>query len=430
LVREIGVAKRHNSGTAILFIDLDHFKKINDALGHPVGDRLLQETAQRISTILRSEDTCARVGGDEFVVLIPSLQGSSAQMTRKSHHVAEQIRRQLGLPYEMDGRQLRMSVSIGIAIHPDHDDDAGILVRHADTAMYKAKLAGRNCIRFFNPEMQDEVSERLDVELALRSALENNELSLAFQPQIDRQYGLVGAEVLLRWHSASLGMVSPAQFIPIAEDTGLIISIGDWVMRTAMNRARELSEAAHSGGGCRIAINVSQVQFKQRDFVETVVRALADTGVNPCLIELEITESMLVDHVDAAINKIQHLRELGIRFSIDDFGTGYSSLSYLKLLPLDKLKIDQSFVRGVDQDEQDAAIVEAIIAMARHLKLDIIAEGVETEAERDFLAAHGCDKYQGYLYYRPMPWSEFRVLCTGDEPSTANLSSTAESVEP
>jgi len=406
LTHEVGLAHRKECSGALLCVDLDHFKNINDALGHKIGDQLLREVANRIKSCLREGDLVARVGGDEFFILLTNLSGTEIQVVGTAQGVTQDFRKELERAFIINGRSMHATCSIGITIFSEHECQPDGLIRQADTALYRAKMAGRNCIRFYDQTMQQEASYRLELETGMREALINEQFSLAYQPQINHLGELVGTEALLRWQSNTHGFISPADFIPIAEDCGIIIPIGDWVMREAMSKAKEC--VGNGASGFRMAINISQLQFKQFNFVDQVKLALEDINIDPRLIELELTESMLVDEVENAIEKMNQLRELGIRISIDDFGTGFSSLSYLKKLPIDKLKIDQSFVRDVDKNQQDAAIIESIISLGHNLGLDLVAEGVETDAEKEFLEAKGCTTFQGYLFYRPMSWINFQ----------------------
>lgn len=411
LSKDIGLATRRKYRSAILFLGLDRFKKINDALGHEIGDSVLKEASVRIKNCLRNEDTVARMGGDEFIVLLSDLPGSEAKVASKASRVSEKIRLSLSSPFIIESKTLHLTVSIGISLYPVLNVNADDLIRNADTSMYKAKQDGRNAICFFDPSMQKEATDRLEMESDLRAALTNNEFSLVYQPQINQSGQIIGAEALIRWKHPKRGFVSPLDFISIAEEVGLIIPIGNWVMKEAMTQAKNIQAMSQPEDELlHMAINISQVQFKHHEFIDHVKQLIDETGVVPESIELEITESMLVENVEETIKKMNILKSIGINFSVDDFGTGYSSLSYLKQLPLDKLKIDQSFVRDVHKSSQDAAIIEAIISMAKHLKMDLIAEGVEVKEELDFLASKGCSKYQGYYFYKPMPGSDYQEL--------------------
>ena len=398
---------RHGGLGAVMFLDLDHFKTINDSLGHTVGDELLQLVAGRLKKNVRQDDAAARLGGDEFVVLIQDLGSDLGPASKNAWEVAEKIRLALSVPYQVQGNELFISPSIGVTLFP-LEDQSGTddILKQADAAMYRAKETGRNAVRFFQASMQVVADNRLELSNALRQALQLNEFFIHLQPQVDSDGEIRGAEALLRWQHPVRGLIPPDQFIPVAEEGSQILAIGEWVLHEACRWLK-----AWEGKSFKyIAVNVSPKQFRQADFVSQVQHALNVHGVDPSRLELELTEGMLLDGIEDAIGKMQALRELGIRFSIDDFGTGYSSLMYLKRLPLDKLKIDRSFVMDIASNPNDAAIVETIIAMARHLKLEVIAEGVETETERDFLQLHGCLLYQGYYFHRPMSVDDFGKL--------------------
>ncbi len=404
LRHELAAARRHHRCGALLFIDLDHFKNLNDAYGHAMGDLLLQEVGRRLSSQLRQDDAVARLGGDEFVVLLVNLGSQLAEAATLVRGVAEKLRAALGQVYKLEGGEHFVSASMGVSLFPEDNEGPDELLRHADTAMYRAKEAGRNCLCFFEPAMQAAVEQRLALERDLREALARSEFRLYLQAQQDASGRIVGAEVLLRWEHPVRGLVSPASFIPLAEDVGLIVSIGDWVLAESCRLLKHLENRGHD---LRVAVNVSPRQFREPQFVEGVRQTLADTGACPFHLTLEITEGMLLDNLGETISRMSELERLGVRFSIDDFGTGYSSLAYLKRLPLQELKIDRSFVSGLPRDSDDAALVETIMAIASQMHLDVVAEGVETEAQRDFLRARGCDIYQGYLFGRPIPAEAF-----------------------
>ena len=397
--------ERHGSHAALLFLDLDNFKRINDSLGHQAGDRLLIIIAERLQGELRREDTAARLGGDEFVVLLTGLEGSTDDVIASVHMTAERIREGIAIPCHLGGAELQVSASIGISMLPSNALEEEDLLKHADTAMYKAKSAGRNAICFFAREMQVALEARLRLEHRLRRALDANELRVFLQPQVDAGGRLLGGEALIRWQSEG-EWVSPAEFISVAEESGLIHRLGDFVVDEA---CRQLA-ALRAGGAADtlvIALNVSPGQFGQPDFSDTVLSALARHDVPGRNLELEVTESLLIDNMDITAARMQAMREHGVQFSIDDFGTGYSSLKYLKSLPVSSLKIDQSFVRDVLVDPNDAHIVRAIISMAEALGLDVIAEGVESEDVRGFLLAAGCERFQGFLFSPALPEEEF-----------------------
>ncbi|MBJ7312781.1 EAL domain-containing protein [Rugamonas sp. CCM 8940] len=393
-------SQRGGSISAVMFIDLDHFKYINDARGHATGDALLRNAAQRLSGLMRKADTVARIGGDEFVVLLAHLAQDVAGASHSALLVAEKIRRAIADCFEIEGQSYQSSASIGVTLLPQRGQTAQDLLREADTAMYRAKADGRNGIAFFETAMQADVEQRLTMERDLAAALAGGELCMHLQPQVDRAGAVVGAELLMRWRRADGSMVAPAVFIPVAEECGLIRPLGLWALQQACAAVLRLQAA---GRPLPLSVNVSPSQFRQDDFVAQVRRTLAASGAPAALLILEVTEGLLIDKLDETIARMHELAAMGLRFSIDDFGTGYSSLAYLKKMPLYELKIDRSFVRDTPDDASDKAIVQAILAMARHLGLRVVAEGVETQAQADFLTANGCDCLQGYLYGHAMP---------------------------
>ena len=389
-------ARRHEWKIGIMFIDLDRFKIINDTLGHQVGDEMLREVACRLSNVVRETDFVARLGGDEFVVILPGINNPADAAL-----VASKIVNALSTPIEAEGHELHTSPSIGISIFPDDGPDGDSILKNADTAMYHAKAAGRNNYQFFAANMNQIATERLDIERKLRHAISRNELALVYQPQFsaDGRYP-TGIEALIRWHHPSDGMIPPDRFIPVAEETGMIVEIGDWVMHTA---CREMQHWIDSGlKPLRVAVNVSARQLRRRDFCETVAGALADSGLPAELLELEITESSVMENPKEAIEILERLGRMGVSLAIDDFGTGYSSLAYLKLFPIDHLKIDRSFVRDIEHDLNDRAIAFGTIALAHSLGLNVIAEGVETADQLELLRSNGCDEVQGYLFSKPL----------------------------
>lgn len=396
---------------ALLMIDLDHFKALNDTQGHDAGDRLLIEVAQRMCGTLREVDTVARLGGDEYVVMLESLGREERVAATEAELVAEKLSRVLNDPYGIDASDQRYfcTPSIGVTLFHGHDASIEELLKQADVALYQAKDAGRNAIRFFSPAMQTAIETRIALETALREALGRDELQLFYQPQTDHAGRWVGAEALLRWRRPGQGLVSPMEFIPLAEETGLILPIGEWVLDQACAQLKAW-EAARQTRGLQLAVNVSARQFHQSDFLSTVEGSLSRSGANPARLKLELTESLVLEDVETAIARMRQLKDLGVGFSLDDFGTGYSCLSYLKRLPFDQLKIDQSFVRDVIHDPNDAAIVLAILAMSHSLGLEVVGEGVETEEQRVFLQRNGCNVLQGYLFGRPMPIDEWSAL--------------------
>jgi diguanylate cyclase (GGDEF)-like protein/PAS domain S-box-containing protein len=400
-------SQRHGHMGALLFLDLDQFKMINDSLGHPVGDALLRQMARRLTALLRREDTAARMGGDEFVVLFAEISDDPEAAASFTQEIAETILHRLSEPYSFDSHTLHVTLSIGVALFPMADVTADEILMQADTAMYRAKELGRDGVQFFLPSMQLVAEERLLLQNDLRVALSNQQFELHYQPQFDADGRVTGAEALLRWQHPQRGTVSPNEFIPAAEETGMIQPIGEWVLHQACDLLHRYSDP--DDGPCLpcVAVNVSSRQFRHSGFVDQVRQSLQQARVEASRLELELTESILVENVEDTIEKMRALKELGVRISIDDFGTGYSSLAYLKNLPLNKLKIDQSFIRDVPNDEGGAAIVDTIIAMTRHLGLDVIAEGVETEEQRAFLQQKGCLHFQGFHFSRPLPEDEF-----------------------
>jgi diguanylate cyclase (GGDEF)-like protein/PAS domain S-box-containing protein len=388
-------ARRSNWHTAVLFVDLDRFKQINDTLGHPVGDALLQQVARRLEGCIRKTDTLARMGGDEFTVLLTELR--DCQYSQK---VAQKLLDSLGAPFHVDGYELFVSASIGISTFPRDGSDAATLQRNADSAMYQAKNRGRNNFQMFLPEIGASALESLELENALRKALEHDELQLRYQPQTDIVGRLTGFEALMVWNHPKLGVISPAQFIPLAEECGLIISLGDWALREACRQRAEWQRGW--GTPAKVAVNVSVTQFTQAGFVDSVARVLRETGLDPSLLELELTESVVMRDIKESARQMEQLRNLGVSLAIDDFGTGYSSLSYLRMLPIHTLKIDQSFLREVDSDPNNIPLVKAIVALAHSLQLCVVAEGVETERQLEALRSVGCDKVQGYLIGEPV----------------------------
>jgi diguanylate cyclase (GGDEF)-like protein/PAS domain S-box-containing protein len=401
---------------ALLFLDLDQFKNVNDSLGHPIGDLLLCEVAQRLQEQLRDDDTVARLGGDEFVILLAGLHSDHDRAIGDARVVADKIHNALLRDFNVAGYRLHVTVSIGVASFASGDENADDILRHADIAMYRAKAAGRNTVCFFAPDMQAAATERLELDGLLRRALENDEFSLHFQPQVEIGTGrILGAEGLMRWTHPQRGPLSPALFIPVLEESGLILAAGDWVLRTACGVASLLSR---SHPELRVAVNVSARQLRQPGFADRVCRILAQSGTRPESIEIEITESAVIQDVEDTIRVLRALKDLGVHISLDDFGTGYSSLSYVKRLPLDTLKIDRAFVRDCTTNPNDAAIVRAIIAMAGSLDLNVVAEGVETEVQLKFLEEQGCRAYQGFHFSAAVPQEKFLALVGSGSPQT------------
>ena len=401
----IAAAERHEKQVAVLFLDLDGFKHINDSLGHPTGDRLLQSIAWRLVECVRGADTVSRQGGDEFVVLLSELE-----QPEDAAHTARRMLQVVAEAHSIDQHDLHVTTSIGVSVYPDDGLDAETLIKNADTAMYQAKENGRQSYRFFKPAMNVRAVERQSIEESLRRALERNEFALHYQPKIDLRTGAItGAEALLRWTHPTHGLVSPARFIPVAEDCGLILPIGAWVLREACAQARAWVDAGLPVA--TMAVNVSAMEFRNESFLKNLTAILAGTGFDPRSLELELTESVLMRHAESTASILQSVRERGVQVAVDDFGTGYSSLSYLRKFPVDALKIDQSFVRQISGGE-DTTIVTAVIAMARSLKLRVVAEGVETVGELTFLRAHQCDEAQGYYFSRPVSPQQFAILLT------------------
>jgi diguanylate cyclase (GGDEF)-like protein len=401
----IEFAEYNNETLAMLFIDLDNFKFINDTLGHAAGDHLLQEIGKRLLTCTRlPSDTVARLGGDEFTILLRDLKDPADAAV-----VADHILKTLMTPLQFDQHEFYITPSIGISIYPQDGLDVGTLMKNADVGMYLAKKQGRNGYRFYVSSANLESAERLNMENKLRQALEYQEFEVWYQPRFEIKTGqLLGAEALVRWRSPDFNLVPPSQFIPLAEDTGLIIPLGEWVLRTACEENCRWQRAGLPS--LHVSVNLSARQFVQADLLSTIDRVLNETGMNPHLLELELTESLIMPNAEDTIETLNALKKLGIQISVDDFGTGYSSLSYLKRFPLDTLKIDQSFIRDMDHDADDCALVSAIIAMAHNLKLDVVAEGVEKVEQLQFLQRNHCDYVQGYLFGKPMPVEEFRQL--------------------
>jgi len=396
---------------ALLFIDLDNFKTLNDTLGHDMGDKLLKQVARRLSLCVREGDTVARFGGDEFAVLLSGLSTNETDAATASEGVAEKILASLNQPYLLGEIHHRSSASIGVTLYKGDDTSIDDLMKQADLAMYKSKEAGRNGLRFFDPNMESTLKERAGLEEDLRRGIEEKQFILYYQPQVDANGLISGAEALVRWNHPKRGLVSPADFIPVAEETGLILPLGEWILKTACDQLALWSHSPEKEG-MSIAVNVSAKQFSQSNFVSQILSILEQSGANSKRLKLELTESLLVQNVEEVIEKMATLKNAGVGFSLDDFGTGYSSLSYLKRLPLDQLKIDQSFVRDLLVDPNDAIICKSTIALAESMGLSVIAEGVETASQRDALSEIGCYAYQGYWFSRPLPLREFELLCT------------------
>ena len=403
IMQAVARARRGGLQAAVMFLDLDRFKVINDAYGHPFGDQLLRAVGQCLTDLVREADTVARLGGDEFLVLLPDLRRSA-----DAYVVAQKIVDAFDRGITALGRELHLTTSVGVALFPQDGHDVDTLVTNADVAMYRSKELGGGLYQFFNSEMSRQTLRRVELETQLRGALSRRELRLRYQPKLCMRTGrITGCEALIGWDHPS-GPVSPAQFIPVAEESGLIVPIGDWVLRSALSQCKAWQEAGLATGS--VAVNVSARQFLRQDMVSWVLDALATTGLAPELLELELTESVIAEDPDKVATTMRELKQHGVKFSIDDFGTGYSSLSYLKRFPVDALKIDQSFVKNVGTAADDEAISLAVISLAHTLRLKVIAEGVETAQQRSFLERHGCDEIQGYHFSPPLPAREFAQL--------------------
>jgi diguanylate cyclase (GGDEF)-like protein/PAS domain S-box-containing protein len=399
-------SERSGKQGALLFIDLDNFKILNDTLGHDIGDLLLQQVSQRLVSCVREGDTVARIGGDEFVVMLEDLSENAIESAAQTESIGQKILASLSQSYKLGAYEHHTSSSIGISLYNGHGTAIDELMKQADIAMYQSKSMGRNTLHFFDSKMQDSINNRASLEVELRKAIEQNQFQLYFQLQVDNALRPLGAETLIRWIHPTRGLVSPAQFIPLAEESELILPIGQWVLQTACAQIK-LWQQNTLTRDLVLAVNVSVKQFRQSDFVDQVRESVVRNEIRPNLLKLELTESMLQENIESMIATMKALKEFGVLFSLDDFGTGYSSLQYIKRLPLDQLKIDQSFVRDLSTDSSDKAIVRTIIAMAQSLKLDVIAEGVETEEQRQLLLHKGCAHFQGYLIGKPVPLEEF-----------------------
>jgi diguanylate cyclase (GGDEF)-like protein len=400
----IALAQRHRKKVAVLFLDVDRFKHINDSLGHEMGDRLLREVAQRLLGCVRHSDTVSRHGGDEFVILC-------SEVTRAADAAvcAEKVLTVLSAPYFIGDHKLHLTVSIGIAAYPDDGMDAETLIKHADFAMYHAKDIGRNNYQFFEPTLTARAIERQSLEIGLRKALERQQLELHYQPIVDLQtLALEGAEALVRWRHPTQGLIAPAQFVPIAEESGLIVPIGRWILREACRQARAWQDAGLPP--VRVAVNISPVELRQKDFVASVRSILAETGFAPFHLEFELTETFLMPGSLTTAAVLHSLKELGIQIALDDFGTGYSSLSHLKGFPIDTLKIDQSFVRDLSTNTDDAIIVGLVVSMGKALRMRVVAEGVETAEQLASLKRLACPQGQGHYFGKAMVASEFTVI--------------------
>lgn len=400
---------RSQTRVALVFIDLDNFKLLNDTRGHDVGDLLLVEVAQRLRTCIRESDTLARLGGDEFVVLLEELDDDRTQAAMQALEVGEKVLKAINQPFVLNDIEEFTSASVGISLISNHKRNLDDLLKQADTAMYAAKKSGRNTLRFFDPAMQEALELRIHLEAGMRKALQRGEFQLFYQLQVDSNKRPIGAEALIRWEHPEQGLVSPAKFIPIAEDTGMILPLGHWVIQEACGQIK-LWESDPLTRDLTVAVNVSAKQFRQSDFVTQVSDLIKRSNINSSRLKLELTESIVLENIADTIAKMHELKAIGVHFSMDDFGTGYSSLAYLTQLPFNQLKIDQSFVRNIGKKTTDSMIVQTIVGMAHHLSMEVIAEGVETDAQRQFLWDAGCRYYQGYLFGRPVPVAEFSFL--------------------
>jgi diguanylate cyclase (GGDEF)-like protein/PAS domain S-box-containing protein len=408
LSQAIRLANRHHKQVALLFLDIDYFKHINDSLGHAVGDRLLQSVGERLKACMRATDTVCRQGGDEFVVLLGEID-----QPQDAAHVAETLRARLSLPHAIGGHELHVTLSMGISVYPDDGSEVDVLMQNADTAMYHAKAGGRNSYQFFTADMNIRAVQRLFVESSLRRALKQKEFVLHYQPKIDLGSGLmIGAEALIRWQDPHLGLIPPEQFVPMAEECGLIVPIGRWVIREACRQIQAWIEAGLHV--VPVSVNISAVEFRREDFLADVALILKETGVAPRYLELELTESILMQDTESSASVLVAIKAMGMHLAIDDFGTGYSSLSYLKRFPIDALKIDQSFVRDITTNADDATIVNAVIGMGKNLKQRVIAEGVETAEQLALLQLQQCDEGQGFLFSPPLGADDFAEWLTAD----------------
>jgi diguanylate cyclase (GGDEF)-like protein len=408
LRHSLAASARSGHRRALLFVDLDNFKDLNDSLGHQIGDLLLQEVAVRLSACVRESDTVARLGGDEFVVMLGDLSASAEEAASQAEAVGAKILRAIAEPFWLADRESFSAASIGITVFGDKREGTSEILQQADIAMYQAKAAGRNTMRFFEPTLQNAVNARAAMEEELRQAIRANQFLLFYQPQVDATR-MIGAEALLRWMHPKRGLLAPSEFISLAEQTGLILPLGEWVLETACRQIAAWGKCTETAN-LEIAVNISARQFRQPSFVGQVVDVICRTRANPKNLRLELTESLLVDDFEEIVAKMTHLKAYGIQFALDDFGTGYSSLNYLRHLPLDQLKIDRSFVQNILEDTTSGAIAQTIISLGKAMRLPVMAEGVETQAQRDCLMTLGCNAFQGYLFSRPIPLEQFDEL--------------------
>jgi diguanylate cyclase (GGDEF)-like protein len=413
--KAMSLASKHHYMIAVIFLDLDRFKHINESMGHTLGDLMLQQVAERLQSCVRDSDIISRQGGDEFTILLNRIS--------QQEDVIKAVQRifcQIQKPFYLNGHEIHTTGSMGISLFPNDGQTVEDLMKQADTALNRAKEMGRNNYKFYTAEMNESISKKMILEAALRKALEREEFLVYYQPQVSiATREIVGMEALIRWEHPELGIVSPAEFIPLAEETGLIVPIGEWVLRTACMQARQWQTTGHRE--LRLSVNLSMIQFHQEDMVQTISGILSDTGFNPTLLELEITESIALYNEKQVIDKLELLRELGIKIAIDDFGTGYSSLSYLKKFPISTLKIDKVFIRDIMADSDDEALIAAIISMANKLKFNVIAEGVETDTQLSFLTNLQCNEAQGYLFGKPLPAPQFITLVGSTSNNLSNI---------
>jgi len=408
LEHAIARCKRHNHIGAIVHVDLDHFKLINDSLGQSVGDELLKKIAHMLSSVLRSEDVISRLSSDEYVLMLEEVTDDREMAAIKVQEFVNKVRSAINQYWNIQGQRLHVDCSIGITLFPGDTDDSIEVLRQAETAMHRAKSEGRKCERFFLPAMHSDVQERLDLENGLRTALDSQQLELYYQPQVNAQdHTTSGAEALIRWNHPKNGLVAPDKFIPIMEETGLILPVGTWIVHEVAAHVRRWTDTGLAKPQMRFSINISPMQFNQKDFLQVVHNALKTFDIDPRQIELEVTEGMLITDIDRTIEKIKKLKDMGISFAIDDFGTGYSSLSYLKKLPIDTIKIDRSFICDMLEDDGAKDIVKTILDIGRRFHLYSVAEGVETNEQCVFLNQYGCNAFQGYHFSRPVPATEF-----------------------
>ncbi|MDP3308815.1 bifunctional diguanylate cyclase/phosphodiesterase [Methylotenera sp.] len=408
LSHALAASSRSGNRGAVLFLDLDHFKSLNDTLGHDVGDLLLKQVGERLKSSVREGDTVSRLGGDEYVVMLEELSHLDTEAARQAEMIGNNILAALNEPYQLAMHEHRSTASIGITLFGNHTYSEEDLLKHADIAMYQAKKAGRSTLRFFDPAMQQAIQARVSLENDLRKALEQQQFQLYYQVQVDFLHQAIGVEALIRWIHPERGLISPFEFMPVVEETSLILPIGQWVLETACAQIKAWEQNEQTRH-LTVSVNVSAKQFRQADFVSNVKAAIAFHDINPALLKLELTETLLLENIEDTIATMNTLKEIGIMFSLDDFGTGYSSLQYLRRLPLYQLKIDQSFVRDIASDNSDQVIIRTIIAMAHMLNLNVIAEGVETLEQQQILLSNGCTHYQGYLFGKPLPIDEFEV---------------------